>query len=84
MCKETKLRKRILWWLFGTDDIDQYMYILRDSKRYVEEHLKTLHEYVKEIEDHKESLHIILKLIKICENHGIDVDEEIKHIALED
>lgn len=84
MCKETKLRKRILWWLFGTDDIDAHIHLLTDSKRYVEEHLKTLHEYQKEIKSHKESLAIMLKLIKICKNHGIDVDEEIKHVTLED
>ena len=79
-----KLRKHILWWLFDTDDIDQYMHILRDSRRYIDEHLKTLNKYLEETKRHEEDLATILKLIKICENHGIDIDEEIKHIELED
>ena len=78
------MRKHVLMWLFGTDDIKEYIELLCDSQRYVQEHLQTLHELVKEIEDHKKSLNLIRKLLKICEDHGIDVDEEIKHITLED
>jgi hypothetical protein len=78
------MRKRILMWLFGTDDIKSYFELLVTAKRYCEGHLKALRDLVKEIESHKESLNLMMKLIKICEDHGIDVDEEIKHITLED
>lgn len=78
------MRKHVLMWLFGTDDIEEYIEILVSARRYVKEHLQTLHELIKEIEDHKKSLNLIRKLLKICENHGINADEEIKYITLED
>lgn len=78
------MRERILMWLFGTDDIKSYFELLVTAKRYCEEHLVTLRDLVKEIERHKESLNLMMKLIKICENHGIDVDEELNYVALED
>ena len=74
------MRKLILNWLFGTDNVKKYMQVLDDSidrcQRYEDEiadHLKTLGEV-------KEHIGTILKLIKICENHGVNVDEELKHI----
>ena len=76
------MKKLILNWLFGTDNVKRYMELLDENidryQRYEDEitdHLETLRE-------EKENLNTILKLIKICENHGIDVDEEIKQIKL--
>ena len=76
------MRERILKWLFGTYDIADYFDLLiknRDNfveqKRLIDDHLKTL-------DRSKDNIDTILKLIKICENHGINVDEEIKHVLL--
>lgn len=74
------MKKLILNWLFGTDNVKRYMEVLDEGvdrcQRYEDEivdHLKTLNEV-------KVHINTILKLIKICENHGIDVDEELKKI----
>lgn len=69
------MRKLILEWLFGTDDVKHYLNLLSEN-------IKLIKRLIAEIDEHKESLNLILKLIKICENHGIDVDKEIKHVEL--
>lgn len=78
------MRNLILRWLFGTDDIKYYMELLSkcignnlEQQQLVKDHIETL-------EQSQENLRTILKLIKICENHGIDVDEEIEHVRLDD
>lgn len=82
------MRKLILRWLFGVD-VERYMELLNNynnlSDKYIVEikqhrdriaaHIKTLDEIDGIIKD-------TLKLIKICENHGIDVDKEIKEVEL--
>lgn len=82
------MKKLILNWLFGTD-VKKYEELLKD-------HMKLLHKSVEReqkcldqiqfhlqtLNEEKENLDIIRKLIKICENHGINADEEIKHITL--
>lgn len=70
-----KLKKLILEWLFGTDNVKDYLNLLS-------EHIKLIERLIAELDDHRESLNIIRKLVKICENHSIDVDEEIKHVKL--
>jgi hypothetical protein len=85
------MRKLILWWLFGTDDIDSYMQLLRENIGHCDDGIKHTQECIDLINEHKrtldkrtEDIDIIRKLIKICENHDIDVDEEIKHIELDE
>lgn len=70
-------RESILMWLFGTDDIQSYMKVLKES---IDDKLRA----IELIDEHRQSLNTILKLIKICENHGIDVNEEIKYIQLDE
>ena len=76
------MKKLILNWLFGIDNVEVYMDLLcesinhhRECQHFIDDHIKTLNEA-------KENLDIIRKLIRICENHGIDVDKEIKQIEL--
>ena len=76
------MKKLILEWLFGTDDIKPYMELLRDSMSHHVECIELIEDHKETLERSKENLNTILKLIKICENHGIDVDEEIKHVEL--
>lgn len=41
-----------------------------------------MQDHVKSIEDHLDTIKTAMKLIQICKNHGIDVDEELKQIEL--
>lgn len=83
------MKKLILMWLFGTDDIDSYMHLLRENIGLLNKDIEHNEECIALIDHHKKTLEreeweleMIRKLIKICENHGINVDEEIKHIEL--
>ena len=80
----SKMRKRILWWLFGTDEIDSYMELLKQRWDHTNECLELLDEHKKTLDRQEWALETIGKLLKICEKHGIDVDEEIKHIEPEE
>ena len=71
------MRKLILKWLFGTDDVERYFTILQRDTGLIEDHLNTL-------KLAKEDILICRKLIKICKNHGINIDEEMKDVELED
>ena len=76
------MRKLILNWLFGTDDIQDHLELLRESRGYCQKLIDETNEHIETIKRAKENINTILKLIKICENHGIDVDKEIKEIEL--
>lgn len=78
------MRERILRWLFGTDDIEYYRDLLIKNYENTQEQMRLLSDHLKTLARAKENIETILKLIKICENHGIDVDEEIKYIQLND
>lgn len=76
------MRKLILRWLFGTDDIEYYFKLLdRDNKR-LQEQIDLIDSHLITLDQEKENLDIIRKLVKICENHGINVGKEIKEIEL--
>lgn len=76
------MRKHILYWLFGTDDIEKYMELLFESINHTQKEAELIADHMKTLNEEKENLQIIRKLIRICENHGIDANEEIKHVEL--
>lgn len=76
------MKKLILNWLFGTDDVKRYMELLERGINHSEECKRLIDEHIETLESQKKDLNTIRKLIRICENHGIDVDEEIKQIEL--
>ena len=85
------MKKLILWWLFGTDDVDSYMELLRKNRDYLVDSLEHTNECLELIREHRETIdraewfiQLSEKLIRICKNHGIDIDEEIKQIKLEE
>lgn len=78
------MRKIILNWLFGTDNIEDYMNLLRMGVLHDKECLELIHEHQETIKTALWAINTIKKLTKICENHGIDVDEEIQHIELDE
>ena len=74
------MRKLILKWLFGTDKVDEYFDLLCKFRDEIEEHRDEMKDHVKTIEGHIDTIKSTKKLIQICKNHGIDIDEEIKRI----
>lgn len=78
------MKERILWWLFGTNDIQSYMELLRKRHDHVNECLELLDEHSKTLDRQEWALKTIERLMKICEKHGIDVDKEIEQIKLEE
>lgn len=76
------MRKLILRWLFGTDDVEDYFKLLHRNNKHIQEQIDLIDSHLKTLYEEKENLDIIRKLVKVCENHGIDIDEEIKHIKL--
>lgn len=85
------MRELILMWLFGTDKVDSYIELLRESLNHCNDGIKHAEECIELIEAHKQTLKreewfikTVRDLIKVCEKHGIDIDKEIRLIHLEE
>lgn len=76
------MKKLILRWLFGTYDIEDYFKLLHRDNKHYQDKLDLINLHLETLDKEKENLDIIRKLIKVCENHGINADEEIKKIEL--
>jgi hypothetical protein len=76
------IKSKILNWLFGTDNVLRYTELLERNIQSGKEYCNLIEDYIKELEQHKEDLNTMRKLLRVCNNHEIDVDEEIKHIKL--
>lgn len=76
------MKKLILKWLFGTDNIERYTEVIRNGMDANERCIKSFNSHIETLKEHRKDIDNIRKLIRICENHGINVDEEIKHITL--
>jgi hypothetical protein len=75
-----KLKNKILNWLFGTDNVKNYMELLGESIEHHKECIRLLDDHKETLDRSKEYIDDILKLIKICKKYGIDVDKEMKQI----
>lgn len=76
------MKKIILRWLFGTDDLEDYCKLLHKDNERIKQQMDLIDSYLETLATERENLDIIRKLIKVCENHGINADEEIKKIEL--
>lgn len=74
------MKKLILNWLFGTDNVKQYIDVLYENMQHTKKCMGLIDEHIKSLGRHQKTLETTLKLIEICKNHGIDVDEELKKI----
>lgn len=74
------MKKIILNWLFGTSNVKDYMDLLREGVSCDKECIKQMDDHLQTLYREKEDLQIIRDLIQICENHGINVDEEMKQV----
>ena len=77
------MRKLFFKWLFDVDDIADYGELLREVLQERRHHLAALNDHIETLNERSDDLELMRKLLKICENHGIDVDQEIKDITLE-
>ena len=76
------MKKLILRWLFGTDNVKNYIQLLSESLKHHEECKTLINDHLERLNESREILNTMLKLIKICENHEIDVDKEIRQVEL--
>lgn len=74
------MKKLILNWLFGTDNVKRYMELLGENIDHCKRCEDAIADHLETIREEKEHINTMIKLIKICENHGINVDEELKQI----
>lgn len=76
------MKKLILRWLFSTDDLEDYCKLLHKDNERIKQQMDLIDSYLETLATERENLDIIRKLIKVCENHGINADEEIKEVEL--
>lgn len=83
------MRKLILNWLFGTDKVDSYIELLHENIETYKQNQELRERCIEEIEAHiktlamtQEIINTLKKLVQVCENHGIDIYEEVKNIKL--
>ena len=74
------MKKLILNWLFGINNVREYVELLRDDLKNREEYLKDLHKHREALIRERMELQIILNLIAICENHKIDYKKELREL----
>ena len=79
-----RLRKWFLKWLFDTDDIKYYYELTNENHLLHRRLINILDHSAKTHRQYVEDLNMLRKLIKICKNHHIDVENEIEDIILED
>lgn len=70
------MKRLILNWLFGTDNVKDYMKLLEDYINSIEMNIELLHEG-------QFYINLVKKLLIVCSNHEIDINEEIKHVKLD-
>lgn len=64
------MRQRILKWLFDSD-LKDYYELLQENRKIREQHIKTL-------EDYSNTLDTFIKVLDICKEHNICVEEELE------
>ena len=60
------------------------MEVLGETVLISDRYVKELNAHLKTMEENRDNLITIKKLVKVCENHGIDPDKEICKIKLYD
>lgn len=71
------MKKLILRWLFGTDEVKEYIQLLLEHLQLHEKYKEMIDIDLKMFNRCKEELDTLLKLVEICEKHGIDIDKEL-------
>ena len=74
------MRKLILNWLFGEENVEEYIEVLGKAVDLSNRQIELRCDYLKSLEREKEYINIIIKFIELCEKHGIPISDELKHI----
>ena len=67
-----KIKKLILMWLFGTDDIKSYMELLRRGIDHCEERIELINSHKETLKREERELEMVRTLLKVCKDHGIE------------
>jgi intergrase/recombinase len=78
------IRRLILKWLLGVDNVDLFRMVIDENTRVRKGYIENLENYLETLSKEKEIIDNMRKLIQVCKNHDIDIDEEIEHIQLPD
>ena len=78
-----KLKSIIQRWLFGTDVMVEYFHLLSKAAHANEELIYQIEQHQESLRKWGEDLDLLRKVLMICRNHGINVDEELKHTKFE-
>ena len=71
------MRKLILKWLFGTDDVEKYYDSLCNHEKTLNEHIELINEHIELLNDSVKYLEMLKKLSQLCAEKGVNVDEEM-------
>lgn len=74
------LRRKVLMWLFETEDVEKYFHIFSKYVDEVKEHRDTIQGHLNTMEDHLNTLRLLRKVITVCQNHSIDIDKEVAEL----
>ena len=69
------MKKLILKWLFGTDDIKRYTEVIGNAMDANERCIKNFNSHIETLNEYRKDIDTMRKLIRICENHGIRLYE---------
>ena len=75
-----KIRKRLLNWLLGTDNVQKYTQLLDMAMSLSNERINLVNDHINTLNREKDTLETMKKMIKVYENHGINIDKEIKEV----
>jgi hypothetical protein len=74
------IRRKVLMWLFETEDIEKYFNILSKYVDEIKEHRDAIQRHLNEIEEHLGTLRLLRKVLTVCQNHSIDIDKEVAEL----
>lgn len=75
-----KLRRKVLMWLFETEDVEKYFHIFSKYVDEIKEHRDTMERHLNTTTEQLDTLRLLRKVITVCQNHSIDIDKEVAEL----
>lgn len=75
-----KLRRKVLMWLFETEDVEKYFHIFSKYVDEIKEHRDTIERHLNTTKEQLDTLRLLRKVITVCQNHSIDIDKEVAEL----
>ena len=76
-----KLRRKVLMWLFETEDVEKYFHIFSKYVDEIKEHRDTIERHLNTTKEQLDTLRLLRKVITVCQNHSIDIDKEVAELS---